>query len=377
MIKKLTFFSISKDFINPENSFDFDIYANSSSLKGRERYQRILKSGQNLSEDFYQEHIQKHSYLYVPETQRKKYFSQLVKSKSTENQKVEALKTIAIEHLESIFYAEKNLNNFLSQIEQSKDIVDLIVDLVQHQKMNDLQKIIGQLGYHDTYTFDHSINVCMYSIVFYKFLKPQASRFELATAGMSGLLHDLGKIKVSNKILNNVGPLTDEDFSIIKKHPNYGYELLKTCDCESISSDMLTEIEKVVLQHHENVNGTGYPYGIMSDEISFLSKLVAIIDFFDAVTTKRSYHEALEVKDALSLMEKSVGRKIDNNLFNNFKRSLYVLGNGRGDLRIEDDFDPCMPYAELPLVRIAAKKTTISLRTGEPIKEVDPLKKAS
>ena len=216
----MTFFSISKDFINPENSFDFDIYANSSSLKGRERYQRILKSGQNLSEDFYQEHIQKHSYLYVPETQRKKYFSQLVKSKSTENQKVEALKTIAIEHLESIFYAEKNLNNFLSQIEQSKDIVDLIVDLVQHQKMNDLQKIIGQLGYHDTYTFDHSINVCMYSIVFYKFLKPQASRFELATAGMSGLLHDLGKIKVSNKILNNVGPLTDEDFSIIKKHPN-------------------------------------------------------------------------------------------------------------------------------------------------------------
>jgi len=217
----------------------------------------------------------------------------------------------------------------------------------------------------------------MYSIVFYKFLKPQASRFELTTVGLSGLLHDLGKVKVSNKILNNVGPLSDEEFAIIKKHPDYGYDLLKNCNCENISSEMREEVEKVILQHHENVNGTGYPTGLVSEDISFLSKLVAIIDFFDAVTTKRSYHEALETKDALALMEKSVGRKIDQDIFHEFKRSIFILGHGRGDIQVDDNFDPCRPYAELPLVKTAARKTTISLRTGEEIKQVDPLKKAS
>ena len=217
----------------------------------------------------------------------------------------------------------------------------------------------------------------MYSIIFYKFLKPQATKFELTTAGMSGLLHDLGKLKVSNKILNNVGPLNEWDFAIIKKHPQYGSDLLSTCNCGALSSEMLTEIRKVVMEHHENINGTGYPNGLKSEEISFLSKMVAIIDFFDAVTTKRSYHEPLPVKDALALMKKSVGKKIDSALFDEFRRSIFVLSEGRQDIAIGDDFDPCQPYAELPIIKIPPKKSTISLATGQPFKGVDHKKKAS
>jgi HD-GYP domain-containing protein (c-di-GMP phosphodiesterase class II) len=377
MLKKMMFFSIPTDFIKPGQSLDFDIYVNSSSIEGRERYYRAIKNGQLLTKDFYQEHIKKHRHLYVPEQQRKKYFSSIIKKKQGTNERVEAIKNIAIEHMENVFDNGENSESILSHIEKSKDVVELIIDTVKSKSMNDLYKTLSELGYHDCYTYDHSINVCMYSIIFYKFLKPQASRYELTTAGLSGLLHDLGKVKISNKILNNVGNLNEWDFNIIKKHPTYGAELLSSCECEGLSSEMLCEIERVMLEHHENINGTGYPRQKKGDEISFLAKTISIIDFFDAVTTKRSYHEPVTIKDAIALMHKSVGRKIDGIIFNEFRRSIFVLSDGRQDIDIGDDFDPCRPYAELPVIKIPVKKSTISLQTGKVIKEVDRRKKAS
>ncbi len=377
MIKKLMFFSIPLDFIKPGERLEFDLYVNSSTLEGRERYYRILKHGQELTAEFFDIHIKKHSHLYVPEQQRKKYLNSVTSSLRDTSTKVEVLKSIAIDHMIHVFEGGDRSETILSHIERSKEVVDSIVDLIQHQSMKDLYATLSELGFHDCYTYDHSINVCMYSIIFYKFLKPQASKFELTTAGLSGLLHDLGKLRVSNKILNNVGVLNEWDFAVIKKHPEYGAELLTNCDCESISSEMLNEIQKVIMEHHENINGTGYPKKLKGEEISFLSKMVAIIDFFDAVTTKRSYHEPLNVKDALSLMHKSVGKKIDKVIFNEFRRSIFVLSDGKQDISVGDDFDPCRPYAELPIVKIPVQKTSISLRTGEAIKEVDPRKKAS
>ena len=145
------------------------------------------------------------------QSSREKYFSSIVQQHTGTNEKVDAIKSIAIEHMIRVFEGDGESETILSHVEKSKDVVDLIVDLIQHQSMNDLYKTLSDLSYHDCYTYDHSINVCMYSIIFYKFLKPQATKFELTTAGLSGLLHDLGKIKVSNKILNNVGPLNEWD----------------------------------------------------------------------------------------------------------------------------------------------------------------------
>lgn len=382
MLKKLKFFSISVNSVKIGAEIPYDLYVNSSAIEGKERYHRIFRQGNKLTEDFFRDHLEKHTYLYVLEKQRKAYLNEILDGQSNEISKVEIIKNIALEHMVEIFEnTPESENEILAHLDKSVDIVDTIVDLIQHKTMNDLHQTISELNFHDTYTYDHSINVCMYSIIFYKFLKPQASRFELATAGLSGLLHDLGKLKVSNKILNNVGKLNEWDFAIIKKHPTYGYELLKDCNCQSISKEMLAEIQNVILQHHENVNGTGYPKGLESGEITFLSKMVAIIDFFDAVTTKRSYHEPLSIKDALSLMKKSMGTKIDGNLFNEFRRSIFVLSEGREDIYLDDDFDPCMPYKDLPIVKIPPKKTNISLRDERDIsaqvKLIDPRKKAA
>ena len=162
-----------------------------------------------MTDDFFREHVQKHTHLYIPESQRKTYYETIVATKSDETEKVGVIKKIAIEHMIKIFEGTETTGkeNILTHIEQSRDAVDVMIDLVQNKSMNDIQKILGDLSYHDTYTYDHSINVCLYAIVFYKYLKPNATRYELITSGLSGLLHDLGKVRVSNKILNNVGHL--------------------------------------------------------------------------------------------------------------------------------------------------------------------------
>src|SRR5690606_13361046 len=102
-------------------------------------------------------------------------------------------------------------------------------------------------------------------------------------------------------IINNPGKLSDDDFAEIKKHPGYGNDLIKEshCNCEGVDFEI---IRRVVYEHHENFNGTGYPRGISGEKIHEMARITAIADFFDAITTKRSYHEALSTEDALAVM---------------------------------------------------------------------------
>ncbi|HHI03532.1 MAG TPA: HD domain-containing protein, partial [candidate division Zixibacteria bacterium] len=115
------------------------------------------------------------------------------------------------------------------------------------------------------------------------------------------LLHDVGKTKVSEAILNKPGPLTPMEMGFIKKHPKWGYEILKKTDL--ISEDSYYPI----LQHHERENGTGYPYGLMADEIHPFGKIVAIADVFDAMTTERVYRQAVNSFPALKEMYLDMG----------------------------------------------------------------------
>ncbi len=103
-------------------------------------------------------------------------------------------------------------------------------------------------------------------------------------------------------------------------------------------------LKNVVLQHHENVDGTGYPKKLASPEIDPYAKITAIADFFDAVTTKRSYHEALNVEDALALMKKSVGKKLDPSFFDVFVEETKQFNRNKVSLlELPVDFDPCQP----------------------------------
>jgi HD-GYP domain-containing protein (c-di-GMP phosphodiesterase class II) len=108
-------------------------------------------------------------------------------------------------------------------------------------------------------------------------------------------------------------------------------------------------IKRTVHEHHENFNGTGYPDHKSGEDIYLMARITAIADFFDAITTKRSYHEVLSTEDALQVMSKSVGKKLDPVLFQLFTTSVKQLViNGKLNKELPDEFDPCQPQNVLP-----------------------------
>ncbi|EQB89000.1 hypothetical protein M918_22350 [Clostridium sp. BL8] len=139
---------------------------------------------------------------------------------------------------------------------------------------------------------------------------------------IGGLLHDLGKIKVSSTIINKNGPLTDEEFEEMKKHPIYGKELLE--ENINIPHSSIVGIE----QHHEKVNGKGYPYGLTGNEISKYGKIICICDVYDAVSSDRSYRNKFNPSDAYELILAGCGSSFDSSIVKSFKEtfSVYPLG---------------------------------------------------
>jgi putative nucleotidyltransferase with HDIG domain len=172
---------------------------------------------------------------------------------------------------------------------------------------------------HDYYTYTHSVNVATIGSLFAKNIGLNEKDLKSFCTGM--LLHDLGKTKISSSILNKKGPLTEEEFEEIKMHPEVGAKILK----ESGSS--FKDEYTVILQHHENCDGSGYPYGLKKEEIHYIARLVHIIDIYDALTTKRSYSPPQKPFDSLKLITNEMYNSVDQAMLKSFIR---FLGGHRG-----------------------------------------------
>lgn len=148
----------------------------------------------------------------------------------------------------------------------------------------------------DEYTFQHSIGVAALLTGFAK--KTGFDLQEIEQIAIGGIIHDIGKIHVPDSILNKPDKLTDEEFILMKKHVVFSEEILK-------SHNHFTTIESdIALQHHERPDGKGYPFGLAGDEISKIGYMSAIVDVYDALSTKRVYKEAWEPTTALKNMVK-------------------------------------------------------------------------
>ncbi len=320
---------------------------------------RIFQSGGVLTREEVDQFHKKYYQLYVPEKQRGNFLKSLVKSNLDDVQKTNVIKDAALEYLQNIFDKEKEFSTELlsKNIEGCREVVESMVDVLDHHNIDSLRGLIGSLSFHDFYTYDHSINVSMYCIQIYKAINPKASRKELMHAGLGGLLHDLGKIRIPTHILNNPGGLSPEQYQKIKEHPDLGIELLLSGHCEVNSDIDLRIIARVVHEHHENYDGTGYPRKLKGKEaIHLMARVCTIADFFDAITTKRSYNEVLSIQDAMNTMRKFRGIKLDPDIFDIFDRQVrYVRGHAGKDLSLLDSFDPTLPYAKLPL-EVGVKK---------------------
>jgi len=144
---------------------------------------------------------------------------------------------------------------------------------------------------YDSYTYTHSINVGILSMFLTK--KLGFNNYFVLEMGIGGFLHDIGKLKVPNKIVNKNGTLTEEEYRIMKNHPIYGFNLIK--DDKTLSN----YVKKVVLFHHEKWDGTGYPLKLKGEAIGNFANIVSVCDVYDALTTERSYKKPYSVNDAL------------------------------------------------------------------------------
>ena len=180
---------------------------------------------------------------------------------------------------------------------------------------------LARLKTADDYTYMHSVAVCALMIA----LSKQLSLDEKQTrsAGIAGLLHDLGKALMPMDVLNKPGKLTDEEFAIIKTHPEEGYKLL-------LSSTGADEVAlDVVLHHHEKTDGSGYPKRLKDDEISLFAKMGAVCDVYDAITSNRPYKAGWDPAESLRKMAEWVNGHFAPTVFQAFVKSLgiYPIGS--------------------------------------------------
>jgi len=181
---------------------------------------------------------------------------------------------------------------------------------------------LTNLKERDEYTSIHCMNVCIMAVSFGRTLG--MDKAELEVLGLGGLLHDLGKMRVPPEILNKPSSLTFEEFEIMKTHPVEGYEMLK-----QQGGDLPAEALDIVKHHHERRNGKGYPSHLDGDKINNMTRIVAIVDVYDAITSDRCYHDAISPYDALKNMYEWVNEDFDKELVESFIKCLgiYPIGS--------------------------------------------------
>ncbi|RME07182.1 MAG: GAF domain-containing protein [Anaerolineae bacterium] len=182
--------------------------------------------------------------------------------------------------------------------------------------VNTVRALVAAIDAKDPYTEGHSQRVSEYSVA-------MASELDLPPrvvqqVRLGALLHDIGKIGVPDTILRKPDRLTAEEYAEIKKHPLIGAKIIE-------SVHQLEEIVPALAQHHERVDGKGYPLGLEGENISMIARLVAVADTFDALTSERPYRPAMNLEDALDIIRKSAGSQLDARCVDAFFRA-YLKG---------------------------------------------------
>lgn len=176
-----------------------------------------------------------------------------------------------------------------------------------------LSKNLIKMTSHDYYTYTHCVNVGIFSVSFVKELVKGLSETELSDISLGFFLHDIGKVDIPLEILNKQGPLTPEEWNIMKRHPLIGCKILED------SGIIRRQTIQVVLQHHEKADGSGYPKGVLSDKINLYGKICSLADIFDAMTTNRPYHHAVSAYQALSeIRDRMIRKEFDRDFFSQF-----------------------------------------------------------
>ncbi|GAB7387932.1 HD-GYP domain-containing protein [Bacillaceae bacterium] len=264
----------------------------------------------------------------------------------------EETQRLALETITNMFLKLRNANGVRSPFKPGElsqnfyKVVDAILGELQTKR--GVVNLLSNVFVTDEYLFSHSLKVALFALNLG--IKQGFNEKQLVELGMGAILHDIGKMKIPREILQKPGPLTEEEFAEIKKHTLYGFEILRAEDTISFLS------AHCALQHHERLDGSGYPRGLKDNEIHPYAQVIAIADVFDALTSHRVYRKAFLPDKAMEILQKDAGRLFDPQLVESFRSGivLYPIGMtvvlNSGETGVVVDYNKNLPHR--PVVRV-------------------------
>jgi HD-GYP domain-containing protein (c-di-GMP phosphodiesterase class II) len=187
-----------------------------------------------------------------------------------------------------------------------------VSDYTNRVEVPTLKSLLSALRAHDPYTYRHSLRTVRLSLLLGRACG--VSQTELRTLSLGALVHDLGKIFIPGEVLHKEGSLNKEEWAAVRRHPNDGARLL-------LGVSTPPGVRRVVAEHHERLDGRGYPSGLGGDEIAFNSRVVAVADAFDAMTSERPYRPAAGFEAAAAELERCAGTQFDPAVVLSFLRT--------------------------------------------------------
>jgi putative nucleotidyltransferase with HDIG domain len=202
-------------------------------------------------------------------------------------------------------------------VDAFKEVATSFIDSIFRNQ--DALSCIAMIKQKDAYLLEHSINVATLITIFAKHLRLDREIIEQLATG--ALLHDIGKIKVDDAVLNKPGKLSDSEFEQMKQHAQFSYEIVTEAGLSKISCE-------VAGFHHERLDGSGYPQGLSNSEISDYVRMASIVDVFDALTAERVYKKSLTPIQAFKILREGSPHHFDDRLLNEFINCIGVYPVG-------------------------------------------------
>ncbi|WP_338555378.1 HD-GYP domain-containing protein [Paenibacillus sp. KS-LC4] len=282
------------------------------------------------------------------------------KGKSQAQGKMDGSTLYMAELFEQIRYAKQ-----IPLLQIRENIIPSINEL---SELPDFYELLGALQSKDDYSYRHNIGVGVLSTLIGKWMG--MNERDLMQLTMAATLHDIGKTKIPNEILNKPASLNTEEFDLMKKHTIFGYELLK----DTVGINHVQAL--VALQHHERQDGSGYPLGLRSEQIAPFSKIVAVADVFHAMTSDRPYRKALPFYETLIQMNNNIFGEFDPQISKLFMDKMMQSMLGHQVLLTNDEIGSIVlinPQNALrPLVKINDNFIDLSRDTSLHILKVAP-----
>ncbi len=205
------------------------------------------------------------------------------------------------------------IESAFKSIEQMQTIKEMNEELkaskekIEKAYLETIQMLRYTVEAKDTYIRGHSDRVSAYSVLIGQELGLYDK--DIATLRIGGLFHDIGKIGISDTILLKPSKLTEEEYSELKKHPSIGKQIVST-------SSIFRDIVPIIYSHHERFDGNGYPQKLKGDQISFLARIVSVADAFDAMTSRRSYRDEMDLEYVTNQIREGAGTQFDPEVAN-------------------------------------------------------------